>query len=172
MHQTSHRSTAPADHSQPSRQGPPSAAPARPGGWRWLARRIQASPRGAARTLVTLSALLVALHGARAVDRSLDWRTKNGLYLHDLETSPRSAKIQSNAGAAFAEMERHEEALRCYAAASAIAPNFAKPYQGGVLSLLALGRFEEAQAMYQETLRFGPPVPAVEEAIRLGLSGP
>ena len=38
-----------------------------------------------------------------------------------------------------------------------------------MLSLLALGRFEQAQTMCQETLRFGPPVPAVEEAIRLGL---
>ena len=66
-------------------------------------------------------------------------------------------------------MERHEEALRCYAAAIAIAPDFAAPYRGSVLSLLALGRFEQAQAMYQETLRFGPPVPVVEEAIRLGL---
>ena len=53
--------------------------------------------------------------------------------------------------------------------AIAIAPDFAAPYRGSVLSLLALGRFEQAQAMYQETLRFGPPVPAVEEAIRLGL---
>ncbi len=139
-------------------------------GLRWLARRIQASPQGATRAFVALSALLVALHGARAIDRSLDWRSENGLYLHDLEVSPRSAKIQSNAGAAFAEMERHEEALRCYAAAIAIAPDFAAPYRGSVLSLLALGRFEQAQTMYQETLRFGPPVPAVEEAIRLGLA--
>jgi tetratricopeptide (TPR) repeat protein len=139
-------------------------------GLHWLARRIQASPQGASRVFVALTALLVALHGARAIDRSLDWRSENGLYLHDLEVSPRSAKIQSNAGAAFAEMERHEDALRCYAAAIAIAPDFAAPYRGSVLSLLALGRFEEAQAGYQETLRFGPPVPAVEEAIRLGLA--
>ena len=57
-------------------------------GLRWLARRIQASPRGAARAFVALSALLVALHGARAIDRSLDWRSENGLYLHDLEVEP------------------------------------------------------------------------------------
>jgi tetratricopeptide (TPR) repeat protein len=139
-------------------------------GLRWLARRIQPSPRRASRVFVALTALLVVLHGARAIDRSLDWRSENGLYLHDLEVSPRSTKIQSNAGAALAEMERHEEALRCYAAAIAIAPDFSKPYQGSVLSLLALGRFEEAQVMYQETLRFGPPVPAVEEAIRQGLA--
>jgi len=141
-------------------------------GLRWLARRIQESPQGASRAFVALSTLLVALHGARAVDRSLDWRSENGLYLHDLEVSPHSARIQSNAGAAFAELQRHEEALRCYAAAIAIAPGFAAPYRGSVLSLLALGRFEQAQAMYQETLRFGPPVPAVEEAIRQGLAGP
>ena len=71
------------------------------------------------RTLVSgietaLMALLVVLHGVRAIDRSLDWRSENGLYVHDLEVNPRSAKIQSNAGAAFAEMERHERALRCW----------------------------------------------------------
>jgi tetratricopeptide (TPR) repeat protein len=136
-----------------------------------LVRRLFASPAAARRAFVGLMALVVALHAVRAVDRSLDWRSENGLYLHDLAVSPRSAKVQSNAGAALAELERHPEALDCYARAMQIAPGFPAPYRGSVLSLLALRRFEEARAMYQQTLRFGPPVPSVEERIRAGLRG-
>lgn len=135
---------------------------------RAAATRVAGTSQMAPRIFAVTVALLVALHAARAVERGLDWRSENGLYLHDLAVAPRSAKIQSNAGAAFAELARHEDALRCYAAAIAIAPDFAAPHRGSVLSLLALGRFAEAEASYQETLRFGPPVPAVEEAIRIG----
>jgi len=133
-----------------------------------VAVRVTRSPRAALHLFGAVMALLVVLHAARAVERGLDWRTENGLYLHDLAVSPRSAKVQSNAGAAWAELGRHEDALRCYAAAIAIAPDFAAPHRGSVLSLLAVGRFAEAEAMYEQTLRFGPRVPEVEEAIRIG----
>ena len=134
-----------------------------------LAGRLAPAPGARRRTLGALGALLVALHGARAVVRCLDWRTENGLYVHDLAVNPRSAKIQSNAGAALAELGRHEEALRAFAAAREIAPTFLAPRQGTVLSLVALGRFEEAQQAYREALRFGPPNPEVEEQIARGL---
>jgi tetratricopeptide (TPR) repeat protein len=133
-----------------------------------LAQRVGTSEARRRQALVTITAIVVALHGARAVERSLDWRTENGLYVHDLSVNPRSAKIQSNGGAALAEMGRHEEALVCYTAAIAIAPEFAPPYRGSVLALLALERYDEAHAMYQETLRFGPPVPSIEQTIREG----
>jgi tetratricopeptide (TPR) repeat protein len=124
------------------------------------------TPVAAARALTAAVMALVALHAARAVDRVLDWRTENGLYVHDLAVNPSSFKIQSNAGAALAELGRHEEALRCFREAIAIAPEFPAPWRGRVLSLLALGRFDEAEAAYAETLRFGPPVPEVEAALR------
>jgi tetratricopeptide (TPR) repeat protein len=134
-----------------------------------LARRLAPHPGRRKAVFAGLAALLVAAHSGRALDRSLDWRTENGLYLHDLGVSPGSAKVQSNAGAAYAEQGQHEEALRCYERAIEIAPDFAAPRRGRVLALLALGRYGEAQAAYPETLRFGPPVPAVEEAIQQGL---
>jgi tetratricopeptide (TPR) repeat protein len=130
------------------------------------AARLFRTPAAAARGLLAAVAVLVALHAARAADRVLDWRTENGLYLHDLSVNPGSFKIQSNAGAALAELGRHEEALRCFRAAIAIAPDFPAPWRGSVLSLIALGRFDEAAAAYAETLRFGPPVPEVEAALR------
>ena len=134
-----------------------------------LAGRLAPSPHARLRALAVLGALAVGLHGGRAVVRCLDWRSENGLYVHDLAVNPRSAKIQANAGAALAELGRHEEALRAFAAASEIAPFFAAPYQGTVLSLVALGRFEEAQQAYREALLHGPPNPEVEEQIARGL---
>jgi tetratricopeptide (TPR) repeat protein len=130
------------------------------------AARWSRTPVAAARALAAAVAVLVALHAARGIDRVLDWRTENGLYLHDLAINPGSFKIQSNAGAALAELGRHEEALRCFRAAIAIAPDFPAPWRGSVVSLIALSRFDEAAAAYAETLRFGPPVPEVEAALR------
>ncbi len=131
----------------------------------------RAAPARATAAVALATALLAAAHGARGVGRVLDWRSENGLYMHDLSVMPGSAKIQSNAGAALTEEGRHEEALACFERAIAIAPDFPTPYRGAVLSLIALGRFHDAQIRYQQTLRFGPPVPAVEAAIRRGIAG-
>ncbi len=133
------------------------------------ARRV--APRRVAPAVALATALLALAHGARGVQRVLDWRSENGLYVHDLSVMPGSVKIQSNAGAAYAELGRHEEALACFERAIAIAPDFPAPYRGAVLSLIALGRFHDARFRYDQTLRFGPPVPAVEEAIRRGMAG-
>ena len=133
------------------------------------ARRL--APHRQALAVAAFTGLLALAHGARGVQRVLDWRSENGLYLHDLAVMPESTKVQSNAGAAYSEQGRHEEALACFERAIAIAPDFPTPYRGAVLSLIALGRFHDAQIRYQQTLRFGPPVPAVEEAIRRGLAG-
>lgn len=61
--------------------------------------RLVATPRASQRAgVAALAALLLVGHGARAVVRSADWRSKERLYLHDAEVSTRSAKALNNAG--------------------------------------------------------------------------
>ncbi len=132
--------------------------------------RLSLPPRTRTLLFAALVALCVALHAGRTLVRNRDWRSEEALWLHDLAVSPRSAKVQSNAGAIYTEQGRHAEALLHFRRAIEIAPeSFIAPYRGVVLSLLGLGRFGEAAEMYQQALRFGPGDPAVLEAIRQGL---
>ncbi len=139
---------------------------------RGLVRGLPLPPRSATLLFAVLVAVCVALHAGRTVVRNRDWRSEEVLWLHDLAVSPRSAKVQSNAGAIFSEQGRHAEALEHFRKAIEIAPeSFAAPYRGVVLSLVGLGRYGEAAEMYQQALRFGPGDPSVENAIRQGLRG-
>jgi hypothetical protein len=143
---------------------------------RTLQRVVESSPlpdarRGAAIAAVVL--LASGLHGVRAAARNPVWADDETLRLHDVSLQPRSVKLQSNAGAAFLERGEPERALAHFEAAmvSPISPAiFLNPYQGKVRALLDLGRFEQAGALYEEVIRYGPRDPEIErrlsEAVR------
>ena len=90
---------------------------------RWLP-----GPRAAHAAFAGLVAAAVGLHAARAVVRSADWRSEYQLFLHDLDASPRSAKVQGNAGAVLLERGRFEEAAAHLRLATEIAPGRASGY--------------------------------------------
>ena len=137
-----------------------------------IVRRLPLPPRAGSALFALLIVVCVGLHAGRTLVRNRDWRSEESLWLHDLAVNPRSAKVQSNAGAIYTEQGRHAEALEHFLEAIEIAPeSFAAPYRGVVLSLVGLGRYGEAAEMYQQALRFGPGDPAVLNAIRQGLRG-
>jgi tetratricopeptide (TPR) repeat protein len=107
-------------------------------------------------------AILVALHGWRAVDRNDDWSTMKRLYLHDLEVSPRSAKVHSNAAGILAHWGRYEEAMEHYQKAIEIRPHdYAHPHQGLGMLLVRLGERERAVAHLERTAEMAPRDPEV-----------
>jgi hypothetical protein len=125
-----------------------------------------------ARAFAVLTGLVVALHGLRAVERNTDWRSEDAIWLHDVEVVPRSARAQSNAGAALERQGRCAEALPRFEAAiaSGLPPeHFVHPYQGKALCLAELGRYREAAELYAEVVRHGPRHPELELRIELGL---
>ncbi|MFQ5415921.1 MAG: protein O-mannosyl-transferase TMTC1-related protein, partial [Myxococcota bacterium] len=122
--------------------------------------------RGAAVAAVVV--LAAGLHGIRAAQRNPVWANDETLRLHDVAVEPRSVKLQSNAGAAYLERGEPGRALAHFEAAMVppIGPAiFLNPYQGKVRALVDLGRFEEAGALYQEVIRYGPRSPEIEQQL-------
>jgi Tfp pilus assembly protein PilF len=111
-------------------------------------------------------ALLVALHGARAFARAGTWQSEERLFLTDLEASPRSARVQLNAGFAFQRRGDHARALEHFARALAIEPRYRLARLDAAVSLAALGRADEAIAIYRAELALAPGDPEV--ALDLG----
>jgi tetratricopeptide (TPR) repeat protein len=123
-----------------------------------LRRIVDALPGSRSRrtwVYASVMALLVALHGARGAVRSRDWQSDARLFLHDLGSRPRSAKIQSNAGAVLIGQDRADEALRHLDAALAIAPGYRPARLHRAHALARVGREAEAIALYEALLDEG-----------------
>ena len=83
-------------------------------GARWLGERIRIAgvKSGVAQVVVIIA--LVALNGWRTVLRNDDWHSADRLVLHDIASSPNSAKARLNAGIAHALAGRDAEAIEHY----------------------------------------------------------
>ncbi len=118
--------------------------------------RLPVGPRGRRVAFAGAMAALVALHGARAFVRSGDWQSEERLYQADLGTSPRSARVQQNAGFAAQKRGDHPRALEHFARALEIEPRYQLARLNAAISLAALGRSEEAVAIYRAELAQAP----------------
>jgi hypothetical protein len=135
----------------------------------WALRRMSGRR---VRLFAALVGVLVVLHAARVQGRIGVWQDEDTLWLHDATVVPRSARAQSNAGAVLERQGRCPEALERFQAAIAIGlppEKFVHPYQGKVVCLTELGRFEEAAALYAVVVQHGPPHPELQRRIRQGL---
>jgi hypothetical protein len=120
------------------------------------------------RALPVLCLLLLGCYSTRSVIRNADWRSEEALFLHDVATSPRSAKVQANAGAVRLRSEQPELAVHHYTAAinTGIRPDqYPMPYFGYVRSLLLLGRVDEARRLYERLLPYGFRDPVVDRQL-------
>ncbi len=100
-------------------------------------------------------ALLVVLHGARAMVRNLDWSTKDRLFLVDWETQPESSKTTNNAASTLFGMGEYEKALVLFHKAIEIEPHYWMPYRTAGFSYTALGEDLKAMEMYDLAMRYG-----------------
>ena len=128
----------------------------------WLLRElVRRAPRLAERrqplVFAALMVVVVALHGARALDRTRDWEDQFTVFTHDLEhVVPRSAKALNNAGAVLIQRGRYEEGLELLGRAIDLYPlGYPVPYYVAALTLTTLGRDEEAIPMYEGALLNG-----------------
>ena len=88
---------------------------------------------------------------ARAIER----------YTEAIRSDPKDPKVFSNRSAAHAGSHMYREALQDAAAATDLAPNWAKAWNRKGFALYHLGRLEEALACYRECLRLDPSDKAV-----------
>ncbi len=119
-----------------------------------LARKLGGAHEARRRAvLATLALLLIGGNAARTVDRLQDWRSEVVLFTHDIQTVPRSAKANSNAGAMLAKIKEYERALTYLHRAVEINPlGYPIPYYTAALVYTTLGRDREAAEMYQRSI--------------------
>jgi len=122
--------------------------------WR-LAQRLPFSPQAARVAFAAAFTIILALHGARAIERNRDWRSQDRLYLHDVEVVPNSTKALGNAGAILVGQEKHEEALKLLLRALEIFPQNEKASMMAGFAYTGLGRDDDAMRRYDDALRYG-----------------
>jgi hypothetical protein len=131
-----------------------------------IARRAGAA-RGRA-LFAVLIALLAGGHAARSVERNPDWKDSPTLFLHDLETAPRSVKVQDNAGWVLLLSGDSTAALACFERAIELGKGpawFLNPYHGRTYALWELGRRAEAREAYALFVRHGGSDPRLDQVV-------
>jgi hypothetical protein len=118
--------------------------------------------------------VLVAPHVVRSIQRNRDWRDTATLYVRDLESAPRSVKVQDNAGWVFLLRGENERALQRFERAIELGKGpgwFLNPYRGRTYALWELGRRTEARAAYDVFVRHGGVDPRLDQALGTRGSG-
>jgi tetratricopeptide (TPR) repeat protein len=72
------------------------------------------------------------------------------------ELSPQDESMQSNLGAVYSDLERHEDAIQAYRRAVELRPDFAAAHAGIASAARAAGRLPEALASGREAARLAP----------------
>ncbi len=84
------------------------------------------------------------------------WHSPVMLYTHILSWEPRSAKICSNLGMAYADEGKHEEAIRYYQQAIALSDEYPQTHHNLANAYLMLGEEEKAMSELQRAVEMAP----------------
>ncbi len=84
------------------------------------------------------------------------WKNGLTLFLHAIETTENNYLAHYNVACTLAEQNRTDEALRYYASAIQIKPDYAEAYTNMGIALEKKGKFKEAIAHYQKALQIKP----------------
>jgi tetratricopeptide (TPR) repeat protein len=117
--------------------------------------------------------LAVAPHAVRSVVRNRDWKDSSTLFVRDLESAPRSAKVQANAAWVFLLGGEAERALAHFDRAIELGERperFLDPYRGRAYALWELRRKEEARRAHGIFVRHGGADPRLDRV--MGESSP
>lgn len=115
--------------------------------------------------------LVVVPHAVRSIERNRDWKDSTTLYIQDLESAPRSTKVQDNAGWAFLLGGEAERALGRFERAIELGKGpewFLNPYRGRTYALWELQRKAEARKAYDVFVRHGGVDPRLEQVLGEG----
>jgi Tfp pilus assembly protein PilF len=108
------------------------------------------------RTRAAIVAVVVALYGARTVDRNAVWREPLTFFRTMVADAPRSARSHAELASALAEAGRFGEARAEFAQALAIAPEEPVILYNWGNALTAEGRWDEAAAVYRRAVAAKP----------------
>jgi tetratricopeptide (TPR) repeat protein len=100
--------------------------------------------------------VMLALYGARTVDRNRDWRDDSTLFAAALDVVPRSSRMHLYSGRYLSQIGRYDEAIERLEESLEILPG--NPDAIGELGYAHLGRgdFVEAERRFREAVRIDP----------------
>ena len=121
-----------------------------------VAARLQRDGTRMGVPLMTVSAVVAAIHVGVALDRNRDWRSQEALFRDTVERSPKSAKAHFNYGIELLSHGRREDAAEHFRAALRIAPAYAEAQNGFGTVLLQRQDLPGAEALFRAALTSDP----------------
>ncbi|XP_078736247.1 protein O-mannosyl-transferase TMTC4 isoform X1 [Lampetra fluviatilis] len=120
-----------------------------------LSRLARRRPRHK-RLLGVLWLLLVALHMARSVHRSAQWRSEQELFSSALHVCPRNAKVHYNIGKNSADNGDERTAIAYYGRALSLHPAYVQPMNNLGNILKGAGKLQEAEQLLRRAVQIQP----------------
>jgi len=99
--------------------------------------------------------ILIALT-MRTINRSIDWKNQDNLWLAAAKTSPHSAQNRNNLGDYYARQGNLNEALKQFTIATELKPCYADAHHNLATTYLQTGNLEKAIKNYQKALECNP----------------
>lgn len=98
-----------------------------------------------------LAILAVAL-SVRTIDRNMDWRNQDTLWIATARSSPSDPQTHNNLGDVYSRAGDYEAAEAEFKLAIALNPNYADAYHNLALTQYKIGKIDEAVANFQKAL--------------------
>jgi tetratricopeptide (TPR) repeat protein len=131
-------------------------------------RRLTASPQLVSGALVLLALPFTVLGSLRTVERNLDWKDNETLFLHDVNVCPNSAKTNKAAGEVLIRKARVlpendpkrlvllKEAIIYLKKSQSIHPRFTDAYLDCATAYFLMSNYEDSEAMWRKAKEISP----------------
>ena len=116
--------------------------------------------------VIAIGVIALAALGARTWHRNPVWKDNETLALHDVEITPRSAKLHAGAAIVLAGRGEDEAATRHFRAALEIYPAYAQVHYNLAIVLLRLGDRATAIEHLQRSATLAPQNPRPREVLQ------
>jgi tetratricopeptide (TPR) repeat protein len=118
--------------------------------------RLWAASLAAKRVSIAVCAVLIAALSGAAIHYNRIWRAPVSLYSHILSWEPRSAKISSNLGMAYADEGRFDEAITYYQKAIELSDEYPQTHHNLANIYMKQGNSDKALEEYHKALGIDP----------------
>ena len=100
-------------------------------------------------------AVTIALMG-RSINRNIDWKNEDNLWIATGKTSPSSPNTHNNLGDVYGRWGDKQRALQEFQKAIELKPNYGDAYHNLANTYRELGQIDKALENYQNALKFNP----------------
>ena len=105
---------------------------------------------------MAVGGIIIALLTLRTINRSVDWKDQDHLWLAAAKTSPSSPQNRNNLGDYYARQGNLSEAIKQFTIATQLKPCYADAYHNLATTYIQIGDLENAIINYQKSLECNP----------------